>query len=50
MNAFLECCRAVGHFVHWLTGWLVHPKRGGCCDMESLKDVKNKVDNLKNEK
>ena len=44
MNAFLSCCRAVGHFVHWLTGWIVHPKKGGCCDMDSLTDVKEKID------
>lgn len=40
METFLKCCQSVGAFFHWLTGWLVHPKKGGCCEMdfETLKE------------
>lgn len=47
MSAFLKICVAIGSALHWLTGWLVHPKKGGCYEM-TTEDFFNTVD--KNEK
>ena len=36
---------AIGGIVHWLTGWLIHPDKGGCCHQdqisEKFKDLKS---------
>lgn len=37
METFLKVCNAVGAALHWLTGWIVHPGKGGCCEMEKLE-------------
>lgn len=36
--------RAAGSFVHWLTGWIAHPDKGGCCSTsptDYVNDLKN---------
>lgn len=34
--------------LHWCTGWLVHPDKGGCCHQDQiLDDVKKTYDDLK---
>lgn len=36
--------RCVGSFVHWLTGWIAHPDKGGCCSTtptDYVNDLKN---------
>ena len=43
METFLKICEKVGIVIHWLTGWLAHPKSGGCCEM------KNPLEKLDNE-
>lgn len=43
--------RAVGKLLHYLSGWIVHPDKGGCCQYSAedmIKDSKedfNKKDN-----
>lgn len=45
METILKWCCAIGGALHWLTGWLVHPKKGGCC--ENSEEIKEKLDDLK---
>lgn len=40
METFLQICKAIGSGMHWLTGWLVHPEKGGCCDFDVDKKEK----------
>lgn len=44
METFIKVCVAIGSALHWLTGFFVHPKKGGCCEMtaEDLKDIAKK--------
>lgn len=30
METFLKWVHSLGHFIHYLTGWIVHPSDGGC--------------------
>lgn len=33
--------------LHWLTGWLVHPKKGGCCEMDKsdiIEQIKKDIE------
>lgn len=30
--------------LHWLTGWIVHPEKGGCCEMDIERIVKKYKD------
>ena len=46
METVLKWITAIGGAVHWLTGWLIHPDRGGCCHTEEINE---KFNNLKNE-
>lgn len=48
MSAFLKVCVAIGSALHWLTGWFVHPDKGGCCDM-TTEDFFETVENKKEE-
>lgn len=36
----------VGRFLHWCTGWLVHPDKGGCCEMDISEEIKNVCEDL----
>lgn len=40
------CFTFVGKIFHWLTGWLAHPEKGGCCDGDF--SVKSDIDNMFN--
>lgn len=46
METFLKWIGAIGSAIHWITGWLVHPKDGGCCK-QTDDEIKEKFDNLK---
>lgn len=37
---------AILHFLHWCTGWIVHPDKGGCCQND-FNDVVDEFKNLK---
>lgn len=43
MTTWLKWAEAIGSALHWLTGWIVHPKKGGCCEQEKIKDDLEKV-------
>ena len=45
METLFKWITAVGGVFHWLTGWLIHPDKGGCCHTDQVKE---KVENLKN--
>lgn len=45
---FVKVFSLVCHLFHILTGYLVHPSRGGCCDTD-FSDVKDKFNDLKND-
>lgn len=48
MNTFFKWIGIIGNAIHWLTGWLVHPNRGGCCEQDAIKEkLKSEVENLK---
>lgn len=48
---WLKIGEAVVAFLHWCTGWLVHPDKGGCCthqiedSWEDVKDIYNDITN-----
>lgn len=37
---------AIVHFIHWCTGWIVHPDKGGCCSKSMDDFVKDQVNDL----
>lgn len=39
METFLSILSAVGKGLHWLTGWIVHPSKGGCCQNQNPVDL-----------
>lgn len=39
MDTFLNIFHLVGRGLHWLTGWLVHPNKGGCCVNNNPADL-----------
>lgn len=44
METWLKWIHAIGSCIHWLTGWMVHPDRGGCCEQDKIKnDLENKI-------
>lgn len=38
MDSLIKWIKCIGSFCHWLTGWLVHPTKGGCCDTSTVKE------------
>lgn len=38
---------AIVSFLHWCTGWFVHPEKGGCCQHTAEDFVKENIDNMK---
>ena len=32
MEKVLDILCIVGKILHWCTGWLAHPLKGGCCE------------------
>lgn len=48
METFLSILHGVGKGLHWLTGWLVHPNKGGCCVNQNPADLlKDELSNNK---
>lgn len=43
MEVFVQWIGAIGSLVHWLTGWLVHPTSGGCCQTDKVKENIEKI-------
>lgn len=44
METFLSWCKSIGSVLHWMTGWIVHPQKGGCCEIDQSiekEDLKN---------
>lgn len=46
---FVNVLKIIGHVLHLLTGFLVHPSKGGCCDSD-FGDVADKFKDLKKDK
>ena len=42
MESFLKVLHAIGAGIHWFTGWIIHPNRGGCCEMTEKLDKDKK--------
>lgn len=42
---WLQIGHAIVCAVHWLTCWLVHPEKGGCCSVE--EDIRDLFDKEK---
>lgn len=44
-SKIINICSAA---LHWLTGWIVHPEKGGCCQSYKIfEDVEKEKDNEK---
>lgn len=44
---FFSIFTCVGKLLHWLTGWIAHPDKGGCIEHSNpldLVDPDNKLD------
>lgn len=47
---WFEIGKSILKFLHWCTGWIVHPDKGGCAYHSADSIVKDSVENLKKEK
>lgn len=47
---WFEIGKSLLRFLHWCTGWFVHPDKGGCCVESAETIVKETVTDLKKEK
>lgn len=48
VEGFWNIFQFIGKVAHWVTGFLVHPEKGGCCGssdlFKTIEDQKEKFD------